>query len=181
MKDVLDAVLSWKALVGSLLIFGFMPGAALRLIVLAFPKGDPRRAESRGELLHRVPRWERPLWVVEQLECALFEGLAPRVFRRMLRGVGWLRTPATSIYSALRDWMEVEPTWDELFPDGRIVFYEGDDPDRFAFEMRLRGIDVRKPPANLVDRVHWDEGRSFYIPPGRMEEIYGSGRWSIGS
>jgi uncharacterized protein YegJ (DUF2314 family) len=29
--------------------------------------------------LHRVPRWERPFWVFEQLEVALFEGIWERV------------------------------------------------------------------------------------------------------
>ena len=90
MKDVLDAVLTWRTLVGALVIFGFAPGAALRLIVLAFRKGDPRRAELRGEL-PAVPRWERPFWVAQQLECALFEGVGPRIARRVTRGAGWLR------------------------------------------------------------------------------------------
>jgi len=68
---------SWPVLVTALLVFGFAPGAVLRMIVLLFPRDDPRRRELLGEL-HAVPRIERPFWVIEQLEVALFEGLRHR-------------------------------------------------------------------------------------------------------
>lgn len=76
--EVLDAILSWPTFVIALLVFGFAPGAVLRLIVLAFPGDDPRRRELLAEL-HAVPRLERPFWVAEQLELALFEGIWGRV------------------------------------------------------------------------------------------------------
>jgi hypothetical protein len=60
------------------LIYGFAPGVFLRLIVLAFRRDDPRRSELLAEL-RAVPRWERPMWVFEQLEVALFEGVFERV------------------------------------------------------------------------------------------------------
>ncbi|MCA1672457.1 MAG: hypothetical protein LC799_09715, partial [Actinobacteria bacterium] len=75
---LLEAVASWPSLLLVLLMFGFAPGFCLRLIVLAYPRGDPRRAELIAEL-YAVPRIQRPLWVAEQLEVALFEGLAHRV------------------------------------------------------------------------------------------------------
>jgi hypothetical protein len=50
----------------------------LRLIVLAFDRDDPRRAELRAEL-SAVPRVERPFWVIEQLEVAIFDGVWPRI------------------------------------------------------------------------------------------------------
>lgn len=78
MGEFIDAVTSWKALLVALLIFGFAPGAVLRVIVLAFRREDPRRQELRAEL-HSVPRIERPIWVVEQLEVALFEGVGERI------------------------------------------------------------------------------------------------------
>jgi len=53
-------------------------GAALRLIVLAFDREDPRRQELLAEL-YAVPRVERPFWVAEQLEVALIEGLGYRL------------------------------------------------------------------------------------------------------
>jgi uncharacterized protein DUF2314 len=78
MTELIFHVLSWPALGIALLIFGFAPGAILRLIVLAFPRDDPRRQELLGEL-YAVPRIERPFWVAEQLEVALVEGLGQRI------------------------------------------------------------------------------------------------------
>jgi hypothetical protein len=75
---MLNAIVSWPALLICLLVFGFAPGALLRGVVLAFRKDDPRRQELLAEL-HAVPRVERPFWVVEQLEVALFEGLGERL------------------------------------------------------------------------------------------------------
>src|SRR5262249_48235807 len=71
-------------------------------------------------------------------------------------------------------------TWDDLHPNGRIVFYEGDDPDGFAAEMRTLGIDVRAPIPDGWSTT-WDTARVFFIPPGHVEEIYGSERWKLGS
>jgi Uncharacterized protein conserved in bacteria (DUF2314) len=76
--ELLDAIVSWRTFLVALLVFGFAPGALLRLIVLAFPRDDPRRRELLAEL-HAVPRLERPFWVVEQLEVALFEGIRERL------------------------------------------------------------------------------------------------------
>ncbi|WNI18273.1 DUF2314 domain-containing protein [Actinacidiphila sp. ITFR-21] len=76
--ELVGAVASWPLLVAALVVFGFAPGALLRLVVLAFERDDPRRAELRAELT-AVPRVERPFWVIEQLEVALFDGLWPRL------------------------------------------------------------------------------------------------------
>src|SRR5215218_2429641 len=75
---MLEAIASWQAFFVALLLFGFAPGALLRLIVLAFDRDDPRRYELLAEL-HVVPRIERPFWVLEQLEVALFEGIRDRI------------------------------------------------------------------------------------------------------
>jgi hypothetical protein len=75
MAELLQAVASWPSLVLVVVVFGFAPGFCLRLIVLAYPRSDPRRDELIAEL-YAVPRLQRPLWVAEQLEVALFEGLA---------------------------------------------------------------------------------------------------------
>lgn len=71
---MLEAIVSWPTLLVALLVFGFAPGALLRLIVLAFRRDDPRRRELLAEL-HTVPHMDRPFWVLEQLEVALFEGV----------------------------------------------------------------------------------------------------------
>lgn len=73
-----DYFLSVEALTVALVVFGVAPGLVLRLIVLAFHPEDPCRDELRGEL-YGVPRWERPLWVAEQLEIAISEGLWGRL------------------------------------------------------------------------------------------------------
>jgi hypothetical protein len=78
MSALVLQLVSWPALGVALLVFGFGPGAVLRLIVLAFPRNDPRRRELLAEV-YNVPRLERPFWVAQQLEVALFEGLAGRI------------------------------------------------------------------------------------------------------
>jgi hypothetical protein len=78
MAALIFHVLSWPTLGLALLIWGFAPGALLRLIVLAFHRDDPRRRELLAEL-YAVPRVERPFWVAEQLEVALVEGLGERL------------------------------------------------------------------------------------------------------
>ena len=78
MTQFLDALTSPWAFLLTLVVFGFAPKFVLRLIVLAFHPDDPRRHELLGEI-HAVPRLERPLWVFEQLEVALVEGLGERL------------------------------------------------------------------------------------------------------
>jgi hypothetical protein len=78
MSSLISQVISWPVFLVALLVFGFAPGAVLRLIVLAFPRDDPRRRELLGEL-YAVPRVERPFWVFQQLEIALIEGLGSRL------------------------------------------------------------------------------------------------------
>ncbi len=70
-------LLSWHALVLPLVIFGCAPRLALRIIVRAWHPEDLRREELLAEF-YSVPRLERPLWVAEQLEAAVCEGLQKR-------------------------------------------------------------------------------------------------------
>lgn len=64
-----------------LLVFGFAPGFVLRLLVQLYPRDNPRRRELIAEL-YSVPRIQRPLWVAEQLEVVLFEGVPARLRNR---------------------------------------------------------------------------------------------------
>ena len=91
MTSLLLQIISWRALVAAIVVLGFAPGAVLRVIVLAFERSDPRRRELLGEL-HSVPRWERPLWVGEQLEVALAEGIGSRLARAYRRWAPARRT-----------------------------------------------------------------------------------------
>jgi hypothetical protein len=70
--------IGWPTFLMALLVFGFAPGAVLRVILLAFEPDDPRRRELLGEL-YKVPRIERPFWVAEKMELALIEGLGGRL------------------------------------------------------------------------------------------------------
>ena len=96
MTGLFTQLLSWKALLVAIAVFGFAPRAVLRFIILAFPRSDARRRELLSEL-HTVPRWERPLWIAEQLEVAIADGLAlrlARAWRRLApgqRAARWLR------------------------------------------------------------------------------------------
>lgn len=78
MPSLVFQIVSWPTLLVALLVFGIAPGAVLRLIVLAFPRDDPRRRELLGEV-YAVPWIERPFWVAEKLELALIEGLGGRL------------------------------------------------------------------------------------------------------
>jgi tetratricopeptide (TPR) repeat protein len=68
-------------------IFGLVPGVALRLMVLLYPKDDPRRRELVAEL-YTLDRMRRIEWVFQQLETALFEGLSRRLAQRRERRRG---------------------------------------------------------------------------------------------
>lgn len=83
MSEFIDPLAALPAFLLALLVFGFAPGFVLRLLVLLYPKGDLRRRELVAEL-YAMRRVERPMWVAEQIETSLFEGLFPR-FGRLLR------------------------------------------------------------------------------------------------
>lgn len=91
MTSLFSDVISWRALAVAIIVLGFAPGALLRIIVLAFARSDPRRRELLAEL-HSVPRWERPLWVAEQLEVALAEGIVGRLAKAYRRWAPARRT-----------------------------------------------------------------------------------------
>jgi hypothetical protein len=79
-------------------------------------------------------------------------------------------------------------SWSEMFPRGRHIYYEGDEPQKFADEIRTEfGFD---PSADeywglLIpgDDLHDDAFTSycFRCPPEILDAVYGSGRWPMGS
>lgn len=81
----------------------------------------------------------------------------------------------------------VKQTWADLFPTGREVFYEGDEPDEFAADLAANyGFDPRK------DHRWWEviEGDGdteafvvygFHCPPELLNAIYGNPAYPLGS
>jgi hypothetical protein len=71
----------------------------------------------------------------------------------------------------------VPKKWSDRFPDGRWIFYEGDDPKGFAAEIKAKfGFD---PSEN---NPRWR--RSSYLfecPVEHLDAIYGSGEYPMGS
>ena len=76
-------------------------------------------------------------------------------------------------------------TWAELFPNGRDIFYEGNEPDEFAAEIAAKyGFDPR------TDRRWWEvveDGEEpfvsyrFRCPARLLDEIYGNDAYPLGS
>jgi hypothetical protein len=89
----------------ALLIFGFLPGMVLSLIVRMIPDMD-RRRELQAEL-YEVPRWERPFWVLQQFEVALRVGLFPEI--------GWLWGRHVWHRCKLESGMESHLRWPDSF------------------------------------------------------------------
>jgi DNA-binding CsgD family transcriptional regulator len=84
-SEYIDVSATWWALpVGVLIVaitFGFMPGLLIRQVVRLWPKGHPRRAELVAEV-YALEYFKRVLFVFEQIETGLFEGLTARVRTR---------------------------------------------------------------------------------------------------
>ena len=147
MTALIAQLLAWPTLGIALLVFGFAPGAVLRLIVLLYRHGNPRRRELLGEL-YAVPRIERPFWVVEQLEVALFEGLHDRL--KAWRYKRTSRTPTTD-QRAMRLVPIVETSAEKWYK--RAEYYlRRDEDDRFALSLAddvaggWRGAQPEVPP-----------------------------------
>lgn len=100
MSALISHVISWPTLGCALLVYGFAPGALLRLIVLLYPRDHPSRRELIGEL-YAYPRIKRPFWVAEQLETALFEGLCARIACHLHRSPASSSQPQTRQVSAI--------------------------------------------------------------------------------
>jgi hypothetical protein len=71
-------LLGIKGFVSSLLIFAVAPGALLRVLLTAWPKGDPVRAELLADLAMLRFR-DRPFFVAAQIPNAVCDGLGARL------------------------------------------------------------------------------------------------------
>jgi hypothetical protein len=77
------------------------------------------------------------------------------------------------------------PSWASLFPEGRDIAYEGDDPAGFASQIRIEfGFDPASDPrwgAHIdTETDSWDS-YWFYCPVEHLDAIYGSDRFLVGS
>jgi hypothetical protein len=73
---------------------------------------------------------------------------------------------------------EAKMSWTELFPDGREIFYEGDDPKGLVKKLKA-GFDFDPSQNN----PHWKKkyGYKFFCPANLLDEIYGKDEYEMGS
>lgn len=110
MTELVGAVTSPWNLLWALAVFGIAPRLSLRVLLRAYRRNDPRRAELMAEL-HAVPHIKRPLWVAEQLEVAVLDGLVPRV-SAAFRGLRVRRLRFRGYWVTIDDHpVFIEPPW----------------------------------------------------------------------
>jgi len=153
--NLLDLLVSWRAFVLILLVFGFAPGAVLRLIVHAFPAGDLRRDELLAEL-SVVPWPERPLWVAAQLEVALFEGLLGRVVWAATGRIiyRWHLTSGVEVNRQHPDTFEIPSPEDKALVepgDSVKAIFEMEEPERWGERMWVDVVKVKR--RHIVGRL----------------------------
>jgi len=85
MHRVSDLALWSAPLLALFVTLGVSPGLFLRVFVRAYPVCHPRRHELIAEFA-ALPRRLRPLWVAQQAETALREGLPTRWHNRSRNG-----------------------------------------------------------------------------------------------
>lgn len=77
------------------------------------------------------------------------------------------------------------PKWSELFPNGRTIFYEGDDPEGFVKEIKAKfGFDPTKSKSQgYWEGTPWntESGYCFHCPAEYLDEIYGDDKYPMGS
>jgi hypothetical protein len=77
-------------------------------------------------------------------------------------------------YVPIVDQRPVPGLGDELFPEGRNVWYEGDDPEGFLAAVRERwGLELtlKQDPS----------GYAFFCPPGYVDAIVYESEWPMGT
>jgi hypothetical protein len=77
------------------------------------------------------------------------------------------------------------PAWSDLFPEGRDIFYEGNDPVGFVRQIQSEfGFSPASDP-RWGERIDGDglsfTSHSFYCPSEHLDAIYGNNRFPVGS
>lgn len=85
---------------------------------------------------------------------------------------------------------EQSQTWAEMMPNGRTIYYEGDDPEGFCRAIKEEfGFDPRDLPGRNIFTDEPEHSwcncpfcpHKFHCPPEHLDAIYDSGRWPMGS
>lgn len=68
--------------------------------------------------------------------------------------------------------------WSEMFPNGRTIFYEGDDPEGFVAEIKEKFCFDPSLSRGWNATLGY---YSFHCPAEHLDEVYGSGKYPMGS
>jgi hypothetical protein len=165
---------------------GRLPYVLIRLAALRLPRAN--RADVVEEwdaelnfVLHGtealpLTRLLRGFWFSADL---MMRG-APAVAREIKVAVGIRDSPR-----AFRTRLTRLPSWASLFPEGRDIFYEGDDPAGFASQIETEfgfrpTLDPRWGVLIKTDSLSFTS-YCFYCPARHLDAIYGSDRFEVGS
>ncbi len=125
MTELMEAVLNARVFLTVLVVFCIAPRTILRLLLRAYPPKSARREELTAEY-EFVKRIERPLWVAEQFELALFNGLSERVrLARVGRAFALLAATSKSmqeIEARSDEWLLAARTWGRSDPRTKKAF-----------------------------------------------------------
>lgn len=100
------------------------------------------------------------------------------------RGIKTTRVkPSWQLASRLLPWRLA--TWASMYPEGRDIAYEGDDPAEFASQIQAEfgfnpALDSRWG-VQLDGEASSYDSYWFYCPPEHLDAIYGSDRFLVGS
>ncbi|MEU7902189.1 hypothetical protein [Actinoplanes sp. NPDC049118] len=155
---------------------GRLPNFLLKLATYWIPEGD--RPEFADE-------WEAELaFILQETEglpvTRLIRGLA-YTGSLLVRGAPQIaRYVRAETALAGRPARRKDTPWADLFPDGRQIYYEGDDPDEFRKEIKARfGFDPALDPC-WGEEPGWGS-YSFHCPVGLLDDIYGGPNYPMGS
>lgn len=68
--------------------------------------------------------------------------------------------------------------WTDFYPDGRHVFYEGDDPHSFVREMKTK---FNFDPSENNKSWNEESGWCFFLPGNCINEVYDRTKYPLGS
>lgn len=145
---------------------------------------DPVRAAERAEELAALIR-ARPGKLLKLFSAVGFASSA--ILAMCRRELDRHRTPRERQLSAEDN--AALPSWASLFPDGRTIYYEGNDPDGFLTQIQAEfGFNPARDPGWAVLLNDDDEGEeaaffsySFHCPAEHLDDIYGNDRFPMGS